>query len=132
VRGPVIALLLALAGVQAPPRVSILNPDQGAVLTARRVAVVLKAEGVAIAPVREHRPGTAYYCVFLDRDVTPLDSAIPFGPGIVHVSTGNSWITLDEVAPGPHRLIAVLADPNHVPLHPLVADTVRFTVKLRP
>jgi hypothetical protein len=132
VRGPVIALLIALAMVQVPRRVSILNLDREGVVTARRVAVVLKAEGVGIAPAWERRPGTAYYCLFLDRDLTPPDSAIPFSPGIVHLTTGTSWVTLDAVAPGPHRLIAVLADPNHVPLHPLVADTVRFTVKPRP
>jgi hypothetical protein len=30
---------------------------------------------------------------------------------------------------GPHRIIAVVADWRHIPLNPLVADTVKFTVK---
>jgi len=32
------------------------------------------------------------------------------------------------VEPGPHRVIAVLADLAHIPLDPLVADTVTFRV----
>jgi hypothetical protein len=138
VRDPLIALLIAVAVAgpdrgagQAQPRVIILNPEQGAVVTTSSVAVVLKAEGVVIAPASEHRPGTAHYHLFLDQNVTPLDSAIPSRSGIVHLNSGRSWFTFEPVALGPHRLIAVLADPDHIPLHPLVSDTVRFTVKRR-
>jgi hypothetical protein len=35
---------------------------------------------------------------------------------------------IEGLAPGEHRLIAVVADGMHVPLNPLVADTVVFTV----
>ena len=116
----------------AAPRVRIINPDHDAVVTGRNVAVVLEAHGVLIAPALEHRPGTAHVDLFLDRDLTPADSAVPFWtPGIVHLSRGQSWRTLENVSPGAHRLIAVLVDANHLPLTPLVADTVRFTLTRR-
>jgi hypothetical protein len=44
------------------------------------------------------------------------------------MGTGVSEYTFDSVAPGPHRLIAVIANGVHVPLQPWVVDTVNFTV----
>ena len=99
-------------------------------MTGTSVHVVLEAQGVEIAPAAEHRAGTAHHHLFLDTDLTAPDAAVPVGvPGIVHLGKGQSEYTFEGVAPGVHRLIALLADPNHVPLKPLVADTARFTVK---
>ena len=112
------------------PRVRIVEPKQGATVTGKTVHVVLEAKGVEIAPAAEHRAGTAHHHLFLDTDVTAADAGIPIGmAGIVHLGKGQKEYSFEAVTPGPHRLIAVLADPNHVPLKPLVADTVRFTVK---
>ena len=81
-------------------------------------------------PGGPQRAGTAHHHLFLDTDVTASDAAIPMETaGIVHLGKGQSEYSFEGVKPGTHRLIAVLADPNHVPLKPLVADTVRFTVK---
>jgi hypothetical protein len=112
------------------PQVRIVQPKQGATLTGKTVHVVLEAQGIEIAPAAEHRAGTAHHHLFLDTDLSAGDVGIPAGmPGIVHLGKGQSEYTFEAVTPGPHRLIALLADPNHVPLKPLVADTVRFTVK---
>ena len=112
------------------PRIHILNPDPNAVIPSRTVAVVLKADGVDIAPAIDKRPGTAHFDLFLDHDVTPSDSVVPLNAGgIVHLSRGQSWHTFYALSPGPHRLIAILVSSDHVPLAPLVADTVKFTVK---
>lgn len=123
------------AAAQAAPmahtaKVRIVEPKHDATVTGTSVHVVLEAEGVEIAPAAEHRAGTAHHHLFLDKDLTPADEAIPAGvPGIVHLGKGQTEYTFEGVAPGPHRLIALLGDPNHVPLKPLAADTVRFTVK---
>ena len=112
------------------PRVHVVEPKQGATVSGTSVHVVLEAQGIEIAPAAEHRAGTAHHHLFLDTDVTPSGAAIPMGvAGIVHLGKGQSDYTFENVAPGQHRLIALLADPNHIPLSPLVADTVRFTVK---
>jgi hypothetical protein len=118
-------------GNAAPaPTVRIMEPKQGATVTGTMVHVVLEAQGVEIAPAAEHRAGTAHHHLFLDTDLTGPDAAIPVGmPSIVHLGKGQSEYTFEGVAPGVHRLIALLADPNHVPLKPLAADTVRFTVQ---
>ena len=55
---------------------------------------------------------------------------MPTIPGqVIHLGTGVSEYTLEAVAPGPHRLIAVVADGMHVPIQPWVVDTVAFIVK---
>lgn len=118
------------AAAQDTVRVWIDEPEEGAIVTGPTVHVLLYARGVEIAPAAEHRAGTAHHHLFLDTDLTASDVGIPAGmPGIVHLGKGQSEYTFEAVAPGPHRLIALLADPNHVPLKPLIADTVRFTVK---
>jgi hypothetical protein len=127
----------AAAQAQAPdtttPHVRILNPERGAFLTGRSVAVVLEIQGIALAPATERRPGTAHCDLFLDRDLTAATIAVPFWTvGVTHLSHGQLWHTFEGLQPGPHRLIALLVDPYHVPLKPLVADTARFTLKPRP
>jgi hypothetical protein len=99
-------------------------------IAGRSVHVVLQTTGIEIAPAAERKPGTAHHHLFLDVDVTPVDAPIPAGvKGIWHLGRGQTEFRLDSVAPGRHRLIDVLGDADHVPLKPLVADTVRFTVK---
>ena len=116
----------------AAPRVRIINPEQDAVINGRNVVVVLEAKGIEIAPAREHRQGTAHFDLFLDRDVTRADSAVPFWTqGIAHLSGGRSWHTYEALSPGAHRVIVVLVDASHLPLKPLAADTVRFILLKR-
>jgi hypothetical protein len=124
------ALAQGAAKPAAAPRVRIVEPKAGATVTGPAVHVVLEVQGIEIAPAAEHKPGTAHHHLFLDTDLTPADQPIPMGAaGIWHGGKGQTEYTFENVAPGPHRLIAVLADPNHVPLNPLAVDTVRFTVK---
>jgi len=113
-----------------PAKVRIVSPARDTVLKGTTVTVVLEATGVEIAPVAEHRAGTAHHHLFLDTEVTPVDQPIPVGvAGIVHLGKGQTSYTFENVAPGEHRLIAVLGDINHVPLKPLATDTVRFAIK---
>jgi hypothetical protein len=94
------------------------------------VHVTLSASGVELAPAAEERPGTAHHHLFLDVDTGPLDQKIPAGvAGIIHLGRAQTEFHWDSVAPGAHRIIAVLADWQHVPLLPGVTDTVRFVVQ---
>ena len=112
------------------PKVRILQPSEGDTITGSSVLVKLEAEGVEIAPAAEHRAGTAHHHLFLDVDVGKPDEGIPAGnPYIVHLGKGQSEFTFEGVANGPHRLIAVLADANHVALQPWVVDTVHFVMR---
>jgi len=117
------------AQASGPAKVKITTPAHGATVSGP-VKVTLKATGVEIVPATDERPGTGHHHLFVDRDVTPVDDTIPRGvTGILHLGRGQTEFVLDSLKPGPHRVIAVVADWKHIPLKPLVVDTVRFTVK---
>ena len=61
--------------------------------------------------------------------MSPEGEMIPQdNPRIIHMGDGRMNHTFAAVEAGEHRIIAVLADLAHVPLVPLVADTVTFRV----
>lgn len=114
----------------ASATVTILEPAEGAEIAGPNVTVRLTAEGVQIVPAGEAVPGTGHHHLYLDADLTLPEAPVPSVPGeIVHLGTGVSAYMFEGVAPGPHRLIAVVADGLHVPLQPWVVDTVTFTVR---
>ncbi len=126
----VAVFLPAAASAQAShATVKIVAPANGATVSAP-VRVVLQATGVEIVPATVERPGTGHHHLFVDHDLTPVDDTIPRGvTGILHLGRGQTEFVLDSLKPGSHRVIAVVANWKHVPLKPLVVDTVRFTVK---
>lgn len=128
-----VALLAACGRDSRPPaRVTIDTPADGDTVRGSAVHVTLSASGVELAPAVEERPGTAHHHLFLDVDASPLDQKIPSGvTGIIHLGRAQTEFHWDSVAPGSHRIIAVLADWQHVPLVPPAMDTVRFVVQPR-
>ena len=126
-----IGLVAVLAACQGKPTVTvtITSPADGDTVTGSVVHVMLAATGIEIAPASEQRAGTAHHHLFLDVDLTPAEDTIPSGvTGIRHLGRAQTEFHWDSVAPGPHRIIAVLADAWHVPLKPLAADTVNVVV----
>jgi len=110
--------------------VTIQEPANGAEVTGTTVAVSLSVAGFPIVVAGDMTPGTGHHHLYLDADVTDVTVPVPAVPGsIVHMGDGSSGYTFEDVAPGEHRLIAVVADGAHVPLQPLVVDTVVFTVR---
>jgi pyruvate/2-oxoglutarate dehydrogenase complex dihydrolipoamide acyltransferase (E2) component len=118
------------ASSAASATVTILEPAEGAEVAGPSVHVRLTAEGIQIVPAGQLAPGTGHHHLYLDADLTPPESPVPTIPGqVIHLGTGVSDYTFESVAPGPHRLIAVVADGMHVPIQPWVVDTVAFIVK---
>lgn len=109
--------------------VSIVEPADGSTVTGPRVTVRLQTN-VPVVQAGDMTPGTGHHHLFLDGDLSPAGEPIPTVPGaVVHMGDGASEFTFDAVAPGRHRLIAVMANGAHVPLAPPVVDTVFFTVQ---
>jgi hypothetical protein len=120
----------AAAVSAATPTVTILEPAEGSEVGGPSVTVRLTATGVEIVPAGELVPGTGHHHLYLDAGLTQPNAPVPTVPGqIIHLGTGVSEYTFENVAPGSHRLIAVVADGLHVPLQPWVVDTVTFTVR---
>jgi len=112
-----------------PIRVEITEPASGAVMDGPNARIVLAASGIAIGPAGVDS-NAAHHHLFLDTDPTPAGQPIPAGEaGIVHLGQGQTEHTFEGLAPGSHRVIAVLANWVHVPLAPPVHDTVEFTVR---
>ena len=143
-----LGLLAAACGGDAPPAqteapaaepsqavapaltVTILEPAEGAEVQGPNVTVLLTASGIEIVPAGELREGTGHHHLYLDADLTDASAPVPTIPGqIVHLGTGASEFTFENVAPGVHRLIAVVADGLHMPIQPWVVYTVTFIVK---
>ena len=117
---------------EAPMRagsVSITQPMDGAEVAGPNVEVVFETQDLAIVEAGVMDPGTGHHHMFLDVDVTPMGEVIPAGvAGVIHKGDGTSVHLLEGLAPGSHRIIAVVADGMHVPLDPAVVDTISFTV----
>lgn len=93
------------------------------------VTVRLSVTGFPVVPAGDMTPRTGHHHLFLDADLTAPDEPIPTIPGqIVHLGTGDSTYTFENLSIGQHRLIAVVADGAHFPLQPWVVDTVVFNV----
>jgi hypothetical protein len=108
--------------------VTIVTPAAGAVGSSS--VVVELSSTVRILPAGDLTPATGHHHIYLDADLTSAGVPVPSVPGsIVHMGDGSSTFTFEDVAAGEHRLIAVVADGVHVPLHPWVVDTVTFTVR---
>jgi uncharacterized protein DUF4399 len=140
VRTTIPAVALALSAAALLPRathaqagrkvtVKITSPKNGTAV-AGPVKVMLQATGIQIVPATVQRPGTGHHHLFVDHDLTWINDTIPENsPGIIHLGRGQTEFVLDSLKPGPHRIIALVTDWRHIPLNPLVADTVKFTVK---
>jgi hypothetical protein len=112
-----------------PATVSFVEPADGETVTGPDVNVVLDTDGVDIVPIADTTPGTGHHHIFIDSDVTPANEMVPQGQDdIRHFGTGATEFVLTGLEPGQHRLIAVVADWEHVPLDPMVADTITITV----
>jgi hypothetical protein len=113
----------------ADATVTIGAPNEGEVIMTGVVTVRLSVKGMQIVPAGDTTSGTGHHHLYLDADLTAPGDPVPTVPGsIIHMGDGSSEYTFEDVAPGEHRLIAVVADGIHIPLNPSVVDTVMFTV----
>lgn len=120
------------AAVETPtaiPTVEILAPATGDTI-ALPFTLRVAASGLTIAPasgVREE--GIGHHHLLIDLDPTPDGEPIPAAPGYVHLGSGVSEFVLDSLPAGEHRIIAILAWGDHVPIEGSRRDTVRFVVR---
>lgn len=112
--------------------VRIAQPEDGATV-GPDVLVVLETEGIEIVSITPPVVGTGHHHLYVDVDLTPLSEMIPQNdPQIIHKGDGTSEVMLEGLEPGEHRIIAVVANPAHIPLDPPVVDTLHFTVSNQP
>ncbi len=125
----VLALVLVACG-DAPASVQIVQPADGATVTGGSVLVTLEVSGLTIAPAGTMDPATGHHHLVVDAGLPALGAPIPTTPGtFVHMGQAQTEFELTGLSSGEHMVIAVVGDGVHVPLNPLVVDTVRFIVE---
>jgi hypothetical protein len=114
-------------GENAPAAV-IVAPQDGDEVTGPNLTIALAAEHITLRPAGVDEPNSGHLHLFIDRDPTPAGQVIPNEPGIVHLGQAQTEHLLENLEPGEHVVIAVLADYLHVRIPNAKTDTVRFTV----
>jgi Domain of unknown function (DUF4399) len=109
--------------------VRITSPSEGDTVQGPNVSVSVAASGFTVVAAGDSTPNSGHLHLFLDRDLSAPGAPIPVEPGfIMHLGTGATDYTIENVAPGEHRLIVAVGDAVHIPLQPWVVDTVNFVV----
>lgn len=112
-----------------PATVSIVAPEDGAVVEQGPLLVVMEVTGLSIVSAGVMDPGTGHHHLIVDADVD-WTLPIPNDPGVhYHMGQAQTEFTLEDLAPGEHQIVAVVADGVHIPLDPPVADTITVVVR---
>ena len=112
-----------------PASVMIVSPADGAELDAGPVTVVMEVENLEVVEAGVMDAGTGHHHLIVNGDVD-WELPIPNDPGVhFHMGLAQTEFTLEDLPPGEHRIIAVVADGVHIPLDPPVADTITVTIK---
>ena len=112
-----------------PARVTITQPADGAEVDVGPVLFVMETEGLEIVEAGNMNPGTGHHHLVVDGDI---DWALPIpnDPGVhYHMGLAQTEFTIEDLTPGEHRIISVVADGVHIPVDPPVADTITITVR---
>ena len=119
----------AEGGETMPARVMIVEPADGAVVEEGPVRVVMEVEGLEVVMAGVMDPGTGHHHLVVNGDVD-WAAPIPYDPGVhYHMGQAETELTLEDLPPGEHRIISVVADGVHIPLDPPVADTITIVVR---
>lgn len=120
---------MAEAAVVDPPAVTIVSPADGDTVTLP-LTVRLTATGVTIAPASGAREeGVGHHHLLINVEPTPDNEPVPATDGYIHLGSGVGEYLIESLPPGEHRLIAILAWGDHVPIAGAGRDTVRVVVR---
>jgi hypothetical protein len=92
--------------------------------------VRLRAIGVeAVRASGVSEPGRGHHHLVVDLELPDLRAAIGTHPRIVHLGNGAQEHSFTRLPAGPHRIIALFAGGDDIPMRQVSADTVRFVVR---
>lgn len=115
--------------VAVEPSVSIVGVADGDSVS-QPFTVRLEAQGVeVIAATGTSEPGKGHHHLVIDGDAPPDSLPLPAMPVVIHMGTGATERVIDSLPPGPHRIIAIFAGGDHVPMTSVRRDTVTVIVR---
>jgi hypothetical protein len=93
--------------------------------------VVFGLYGLGVAPAGVDKPDTGHHHLLVDAEIAPdkMGEMVPKDEKHIHFGGGQTETVL-TLPPGPHTLVLVVADKDHVPLKPAVmSPKITVTVK---
>lgn len=116
----IVVLIWSAAFAQPARTARIVSPAQGEIVQGPNVTFTVEASGIMLPDEHFH--------LFIDEAANRyvLGNPIPVEVGFVHFRTPTTTVRL---APGPHVVVMVAGDAQHVPLRPLVIDSRYFFVR---
>ncbi len=85
--------------------------------------------GLGVAPAGVEKENTGHHHLLIDVAEIDVNNALPMTDSIRHFGGGQTE-TRVELKPGTHTLQLLLADHNHIPLHPaVISERITITVK---
>ena len=119
----------AAAPAMTAASVEILSPVDGDSVSLP-ITVTLGATGVEIVPATGvAEPGKGHHHLAIDIDAPADNEVLPAAPTVIHLGTGVSEYVIDSLPPGSHRIIAIFAAGDHVPMTNVARDTVTVIVR---
>jgi hypothetical protein len=120
------------AGKPGGAELKIASPAANQSVGAGAVKVSVNYTGPTLVPGAEAKKLDDYHLhYFLDEDATQFTSggkSIPAGnPRIVHSAARE--VTFDNLSAGQHTITVVMSGNNHVPVTPVLTDSVTFTIQ---
>lgn len=109
--------------------VTITEPENGATVSGP-VKVCMEVHGVEVQPAKEGvHSGKGHHHILVDVDL-PADLTQPIGKdkNHIHMGDGSTCKTI-KLDAGHHVIRTLFASGNHVPLSPVVTDTVEIMVE---
>lgn len=111
------------------PAVSIASPADGDSVSLP-FTLRLEAQGVeVIAANGTSEPGKGHHHLLIDGDAPADTVPLPPMPVVIHMGNGATERVIDSLTPGPHRIIAIFAGGNHVPMTSVKRDTITVIVR---
>ena len=111
-----------------PEAIRITAPENCAHVAGPDVEIAWEAPGLTIVPAAEAQEETDYHAHFIvDGAYAVVEGApIPAEDGILH--TAANPVLVEGLAPGPHTIQLVIANPGHIPIADLARPTVTVVV----
>ena len=111
------------------PSVTITAPADGDSVSLP-FTVRLEAHGVEVVPATGTvEPGKGHHHLAIDGDAPSDSMPLPAAPVVIHMGNGATEKVIDSLSPGSHRIIAIFASGDHVPMTTVKRDTITVIVR---
>lgn len=120
--------LTACGGLGSPPpKVSLLEPVNGATVTSP-FKVRFGVQGLTVAPAGDIVANSGHHHLLINQDAIPAGQSVPFTEKHLHFGKGQTETEV-TLPPGTYRITAQFANGAHQSYGPALSQTISITVR---